>query len=113
MRLHCAVRAGCTQGRWWPAMRLSASATPHRLFLFMHTRTLSTALVASMAIGSIVFAFTQDPAQPPGDAQAPATQPAVPPGPDFRTLPSPPAEVQKQLAACKVTLAQAMDIAQK
>ncbi len=85
----------------------------------MSKRMLSTVLVASVAMGSVLVAFAQDPAQPAGsgataaDAQTPATQPAQPAGPDFRTLPPLPADVQKQVAACKVTLAQAMDAAQK
>lgn len=73
-------------------------------------------LVAAMACSAAALA--QNPQQPAAAQQPPAAEtapaaPAAPPGPDFRSLPPAPAEVQKQVAGCKVTLSQAIEIAQK
>lgn len=74
----------------------------------------SLSLMAA-ALACSAAALAQNPSQtpPPADAAA-QSQPAVDPNlPDFRSLPPLPADVQKQVASCKVTLAQALDLAQK
>jgi peptidylprolyl isomerase len=69
-------------------------------------------ILAAGTCTAVVFA-SQNPPQDTSETP-PQTQPAVDPNkPDYRTLPPPSADVQKQVAACKVTLASAIDIAQK
>jgi peptidylprolyl isomerase len=78
---------------------------------------LTTVLVTGAAMCCVVVALARNPSQnpdqdPAADAAA-QTQPATPTGPDFRTLPPTSAEVQKQIAACKITVSQAIETAQK
>ena len=87
----------------------------------MHIKSipLFAAIVACSAVALAqdpAHNHAQDPAQgaPAGGESAAAQQPPVDPNkPDFRTLPPQPADVQKQIAECKTSLTQAIDIAQK
>ena len=71
----------------------------------------------ALALAGGAAALAQNPAQNPPPTPPPtepaASQSQAPAGPDFRSLPPAPADVQKQVAACKITLSQAIEIAQR